>query len=75
MKIREALLIQSPSLQLQRAAADEIAKLDARIKELEGREPAAYIVDRPMCEPELEWHQPKQYLSYTPLYAGKEVRK
>lgn len=35
MKIREALLTMAPSLALQRAAADEIARLDARIKELE----------------------------------------
>lgn len=31
MKIREALIIQSPSLALQRAAQDEIARLDLEI--------------------------------------------
>lgn len=35
MKLREALLLQSPSLALQRAAADEIASLDAAIEALE----------------------------------------
>jgi hypothetical protein len=35
MNLRDALIQQSPSLALQRAAADEIAKLDARILELE----------------------------------------
>lgn len=35
MNLREALIQQAPSLALQRAAADEIAKLDARIRELE----------------------------------------
>lgn len=33
MNIREALQQQSPSLALQRAAADEIAKLDASIRQ------------------------------------------
>lgn len=32
MKLREALIAQAPSLALQRAAADEIARLDGRIK-------------------------------------------
>ena len=31
MKIREALIIQSPSLALQRAAQDEIARLDLEL--------------------------------------------
>lgn len=35
MNIREALLVQSPSLALQRAAGDEISRLDRRIAELE----------------------------------------
>jgi hypothetical protein len=35
MQLREALLVQSPSLALQRAASDEIARLDARIRELD----------------------------------------
>lgn len=35
MNIREALIQQSPSLALQRAASDEIARLDARVRELE----------------------------------------
>lgn len=34
MNLREALRIQSPSLALQRAAADEIARLDGLIKDL-----------------------------------------
>ena len=34
MKLREALIVQSPSLDLQRAAADEIARQDALIKDL-----------------------------------------
>lgn len=33
MKLREALITQAPSLALQRAAADEIARLDAALKE------------------------------------------
>ena len=35
MQLREALLVQSPSLALQRAASDEIARLDARVRSLE----------------------------------------
>lgn len=35
MKIREALATMSPSLQLQRAAADEIARLDAKQEQTE----------------------------------------
>ncbi len=34
MKLREALIVQSPSLALQRAAADEIARQDKLIKDL-----------------------------------------
>ncbi len=34
MKLREALIAQSPSLALQRAAADEVARQDALIAEL-----------------------------------------
>jgi hypothetical protein len=34
VQIREALIQQAPSLALQRAAADEIARLDAEIREL-----------------------------------------
>ncbi len=34
MNIREALIQQQPSLALQRSAADEIARLDAVIREL-----------------------------------------
>jgi hypothetical protein len=34
MNLREALIAQGPSLELQRAAADEIARLDAVIKHL-----------------------------------------
>lgn len=34
MQIREALISQSPSLALQRAAADEIARLDAEVARL-----------------------------------------
>ncbi len=37
MKLREALILQSPSLALQRAAADEIARQDAFIRELEAQ--------------------------------------
>lgn len=36
MNIREALMQQSPSLALQRAAADEIARLDAAVKAVTG---------------------------------------
>ena len=36
MNLRDALVQQSPSLALQRAAADEIASLDARLIELDG---------------------------------------
>jgi hypothetical protein len=35
MQLREALLVQGPSLALQRAASDEIARLDARVRALE----------------------------------------
>lgn len=35
MNIRDALIYQSPSLELQRAAADEIASLDARLAVLQ----------------------------------------
>lgn len=34
MNLREALIIQSPSLELQRAAADEIARLDTTVRHL-----------------------------------------
>jgi hypothetical protein len=34
MNLREALIVQGPSLELQRAAQAEIARLDARIKDL-----------------------------------------
>ena len=34
MKLREALVNQAPSLALQRAAADEIARLDAQVAQL-----------------------------------------
>ncbi len=34
MNLREALIIQSPSLELQRAAANEIARLDTTIRHL-----------------------------------------
>ena len=34
MKLREALIQQAPSLALQRAAADEIARMDALIEEM-----------------------------------------
>ena len=37
MKLREALIQQAPSLALQRAAADEIAKLDAQVADLQRR--------------------------------------
>ena len=33
MKLREALITQSPSLELQRAAQNEISKLDSRLAE------------------------------------------
>lgn len=36
MEIREALRIQAPSLALQRAAADEIARLDGEIQRMSG---------------------------------------
>jgi hypothetical protein len=36
MNIRDALIHQSPSLMLQRAASDEIAKLDAAVRTLIG---------------------------------------
>jgi hypothetical protein len=35
MQLREALVQRSPSLLLQRAASDEIARLDAKIAKLE----------------------------------------
>lgn len=38
MNIREALIQQSPSLALQRAAADEIAKLDRQVQLLQQRD-------------------------------------
>lgn len=34
MNLREALIQQSPSLALQRAASDEIARLDAEVRHL-----------------------------------------
>lgn len=37
MQLRQALIVQAPSLALLRAAADEIARLDARIAELTPR--------------------------------------
>ncbi len=36
MNLREALITMSPSLELQRAAANEIARLDALVKYQEG---------------------------------------
>lgn len=33
MKLREALIQQAPSLALQRAAADELARLDAQLRD------------------------------------------
>lgn len=36
MQLRQALREQSPSLALQRAAADEISKLDALVEQLRG---------------------------------------
>lgn len=44
MQIREALISQSPSLALQRAAADEIARLDALVHEFRGQ--AEYYRDQ-----------------------------
>ncbi len=41
MKLRDALISQAPSLALQRAAADEIARLDARLAQLESERAAA----------------------------------
>ena len=41
MKIREALLTMAPSLALQRAAADEIARLDARLED---------VFEAPLCD-------------------------
>lgn len=41
MKLREALIAQAPSLALQRAAADEIARLDALAEDLQRRMRAA----------------------------------
>lgn len=37
MKLRDALIEQSPSLELQRAAANEIARLDAELARLSAR--------------------------------------
>lgn len=37
MLLRDALRTQSPSLALQRAAADEIARLDSAVKQLESQ--------------------------------------
>lgn len=37
MNLREALITQGPSLELQRAASDEIARLDGIIRDLTGR--------------------------------------
>lgn len=37
MLIREALIVQHPSLALQRAASDEIARLDNLVKNLEAQ--------------------------------------
>ena len=37
MQLREALIVQQPSLVLQRAASDEISRLDAKIARLEQR--------------------------------------
>lgn len=52
MEIRDALIQQNPSLALQRAAADEIARLDALVARLEGsvfaeRERCAKLVEVP----------------------------
>ena len=45
MNLRQALIEQSPSLALQRAAADEIARLDAVLKEIaSGNCPPPYPV-------------------------------
>jgi hypothetical protein len=44
MNLREALIQQAPSLALQRAAADEIAKLDAEVRSLSNIVQAAWEV-------------------------------
>lgn len=43
MQLREALIQQAPSLALQRAAADEIARLDAALARYKERKPVAYM--------------------------------
>ena len=45
MKLRQALIEQAPSLALQRAAVDEIAKLDAMVERLQST-----ITDRAAIE-------------------------
>ena len=49
MKLRDALIHQQPSLALQRAAADEIARLDQRVAELAAE--LAGIANRRMTAP------------------------
>jgi HEAT repeat protein len=49
VKLRDALIQQSPSIALQRAAADEIARLDQRVAELAAE--LAGIQNRRMTAP------------------------
>lgn len=60
MNIREALQRQSPSLELQRAAADEIARLDAQIAKWQKAALAAAITVRDFYNgwPADEMHEP-----------------
>ena len=38
-------------------------------------EPVAWVVERAMCEPSIEWYKPKKYLKCEPLYAAPPARK
>lgn len=48
MELREALIMQAPSLALQRAAGDEIARLDGKIRDLTARYYEAMAVQAEM---------------------------
>lgn len=52
MKLREALIMQSPSLELQRAAADEIARLDARLAQVDQLLVSAFERDNALSDKE-----------------------
>ena len=66
MNLREALRIQGPSLALQRAAADEIARLDGLLKDL--------AATHYQAQAELaQWHSVFGHLGKTADEAGNAI--